>query len=216
MLFFLPFYPFFAVLASGPPGWAFSLLEGRSYSWKRKVQGVGWSEKMVRGAAPWQGWPGCVVGLQCSVGWVSLLRQTCAVMSQERHTCFTDSGPPHLPSWRRSLLPAPGWHESIGCPWLWGAILLCSSRIPNMKLHLHLPALPCFVQTQILGTNRRKSVGGSSFDRCVHLLEVCAVPNSQPLRCAELETSREPRMHVFSETGRAGSGGDKSNICLIE
>lgn len=78
-------------------------------------------------------------------------------------------------------------------------MLLCSSGVPNSKLHLSLPELPCFVQTLIFKYKWEKSVGGSGCNGHVHLLESCTVPNSQPLLCAELKMSRERRMHMFSE-----------------
>lgn len=85
-------------------------------------------------------------------------------------------------------------------------MLLCSSGAPTWN-YISL----CLVlgKQGFLGRNLR-------VEAALRARLTCWKLNSQPLLGAELGMSRERRVHVFREQGRAGRGRDKSSICLME
>jgi len=79
------------------------------------------------------------------------------------------------------LLPDPGWREGTGCRWLRWDDAALSSGVPNPKLYLGLPGLPCFVQILIFRYKWEKAVGGSGYNGLVHFLEIHAVCRTRSL-----------------------------------
>lgn len=147
--FFLAFCPLFTLLASGLHGWAFCSLEGRSCSWKGKVQSVGWSGRFVV-LHPVR--DGRDVLLHVLVYSTACVQCGWRAGSKRKHCLWPLVL--HALQRRSFLLPHPAQINRVAVGFK-RAMLLCS-RVPSLKLRLGLPELPCFVQALIvLGTSGR-------------------------------------------------------------